>query len=271
MNNNTFEQLNQSSFFEGLSAHYDRFGHRHDLLRSQLLSDLKPYGQGAGGSVSTINFKAQRGISLTGYLSRFAAIAAVLVLAFGLAVLNIGNSSTVSVAQADSNILQKVTNFNNVHFKMTVMDSSMEMWWQRPNSYRMQFNDGTVIVNNPENYSCLNGASKEVSVKPGLTASGPEMFMLAELGEVFPFESSPTQALVKTSDIISNTKLVFKGEECYKVRTRNDLSGDLLEYIIDCDQPMIYEISRIRQGRVISHVEVIEIDSAMPESLFRLN
>ncbi len=268
MNNKT-EQINMSSFFEDLSGHYDRFDRSHDFLRSKLLSELKPYGLMSDGSVDNNVRSAGSRISFAGYLSRFAAVAAIVVLAFGLAVFNIDSNSGSSVAVAD-NVLQKVTEFNNVHFKMTAMNSSMEMWWQRPNNYRMEFSNGTVITNNEVNYSCLDSETGKVSLKPGLEAAGPEAFMLAELGEVFPFDDSPTQSLVKTSEIIGQEDMIFKGEECVKVRSESMLGGDILEYIIDKDQPMIYEISRIRHGKVISHVEVLEIDSDMNESIFSL-
>ena len=264
------EKLNKSSFFEDLSKHYDRFDGGHDFLRARLLADIKSADRNSGRSLDNNVAVAadRRGLAI--YLSRFAAVAAILVLAFGLAVFNVGNNAAGPSTAIADNVLLKITDFSSVHFNMTAMDSQMEMWWQKPNYYRMQFGDGTVITNNAENYSCKNGKTGEISLKPGLESAGPEMFMLAELGEVFPFDNSPTQQLVKTSKVISTEELIFKGEPCYKVKTKNELSGDLLEYIIDKDQPMIYEISRIRRGKVISHVEVLEIDAAMSDSLFRL-
>ncbi len=270
MNNNN--NINMSSFFEDLSGHYDRFDRGHDFLRSKLLSDLKPYGHVSGGSVANELRSGTRMISLASYLSRIAAVAAIVIFAFGFAVFNIGNNSNgLSVAHADSSILQKVTEFNNVHFKMTVLDSKLEMWWQKPNTYRMQFGDGTIITNSNAGYSCLSAKTGEISVKPALETAGPEMFLLSELGEVFPFDHSPSQQLVKNSEIISTKNIVYKGEECYKITSRNKLTNDTFEYVIDKDQPMIYEIKRISNGKVISHVEVLEIDATMDEKLFRLN
>lgn len=269
--NNSDSKINMSSFFDDLSAHYGRFEQNHDVLRSELMSEIKPYGLMADRSVSVINFEAKPGIGFAAYISRFAAIAAVLVLAFGLAMFNSGDQAGSSVVVAGNDILHKVTDFRNVHFKVTTFGSSMEMWWQRPNNYRMEFSDGKVIANNSQNYSCFDSKTGKLSLRPGQLVSGLEMFPLAELGEVFPFDKSPTQLLVKTSKVLSTTEVVFKGEDCYNVRTKNELSGDMLEYIVDKDQPMIYEIARIRDGRVISKVEVMEIDSVMPDSLFKLN
>jgi len=267
MKNN--KHINLSSFFEDLSGHYDRFDRGHDFLRSRLLSDLKPYSQMACGSIDNHARSAARKVSLAGYLSRFAAVAAVFVLAFGVAMFNpAGENSGLSVAQADSSVLQKVTNFTTIHFKMTAMGSELEMWWKKPNDYRMQFSDGTIITNNHDNYSCLDPKTGKIATRAGLTTAGPEMFMLAELGEIFPFGYSQTQNLIKTSEIVSSVDYVYKGEECLKIETVNKLNNDTLVYVIDKDHPMIYDITRTRNGKVLSHVEVFEIDEVMSDTIF---
>ena len=268
MTNNNYNSL--SSFFEDLSGHYDRFEQGHDFLRSQLLSQLESKGHKADRSVANYARSGSRILNLARYLSKTAAVAAIILIAFGLAMFNIGTEQAGPSTVVADNILSKITDFENVHFTMTTMGSSVEMWWQRPNSYRMVFSDGTVITSSTSSYS-IKKNNGSVSHKPALETHGPEMMLLAELGEVFPFDMSPTQNLMGKSRIASSKETIFKGEACLKVQTENPMHGDILEYIIDKDQPMIYQIDRIRNGKVISHVEVIEIDSEMPESLFEVN
>ena len=267
INNNTNNSL--SSFFEDLSGHYDKFEHGHDLLRSQLLSRLETVHK-ADRSVAN-NARSRSGIlQLAHYLTKTAAVAAIILIVFGLAMFNIGHDQVGSSTVVADNILSKITDFENVHFNMTTMGSSVEMWWQKPNSYRMEFSDGTVIANSTASYS-IKKKDGSLSHKPALETNGPEMMLLGELGEVFPFDISPTRNLLGKSRIASSEEIIFKGEACMKVQTTNPMHGDTFEYIIDKDQPMIYQIDRIRNGKVISHVEVIEIDMEMPESMFQIN
>ncbi len=264
MNNNNNNSL--SSFFEDLSGHYDKFEQGHDFLRSKLLTQLESV-QMADRSVANYARSRSGILQLGRYLSKTAAVAAILLIVFSMAMFNIGNNQAGNSNVVADNILSKITDFENVHFKMSTMGSSVEMWWQKPNNYRMEFSDGTVIANSTASYS-IKKKDGSISYKPALETYGPEMMLLGELGEVFPFEFSPTQKLLGTSKVISSEEVMFKGEACMKVQAKNPMLGDIFEYIVDKDQPMIYQIDRIRDGKVISHVDVIEIDMVMPDSIF---
>ena len=267
MNNNTNNSL--SSFFEDLSGHYDKFEQGHDFLRSKLLTQLDSSVHMADRSVANNAHGRSRILHFVQYISKTAAVAAILLVAFGLAMFNIGTEQAGPSTAVADNILSKITKFDNVHFIMTTGGSSVEMWWQRPNNYRMEFSNGTVITSSAASFS-VREKDGIVEHKAALEAPGPEMLPLGELGEVFPFDLSPTQNLLGKSRIAHTEEMMFKGEQCIKVQTENPMHGDIFEYIIDKDQPMIYRIDRISNGKVISHVDVIEIDSDMPESLFQI-
>jgi len=254
-----------------LPKHYREFGRNHQCLREQLLATL-PEAQwkvekAEAASRREIGSSLFFGVKLRFSLRIALAAAAVFMIAFGVLVY-VGpeyNSPQAAWAAAVENAGQ----VQSVHFKFSTGNSSVEMWCRNPQEFRdfrAEYSNGLITTNNHEKRCHYNSKTNVLSVR---SADEPplEKYLLGELGKLFMDKSPFSGDLISESKILHSEKITYKGEQCLKMIA--EMKGDRFEYILDKKDPLIFEVKRYSpSGRVKSHMEVLDVDRNMPDSLF---
>jgi len=263
------------SFVKGLPGYYDRFDDDHYWLRSQLMAALEN-GKIDSGKPATFLTHRAAGVSSFAYrvLRTAVAVAAVFAIFLGVALIwgPAGNDSRNAWAQAIQNTGQAQT----VHFRMftpggSAGGSSVEVWWQRPNEFRMEFSSGIIMTASQEKRCVYNQSKNSLTISDGGTP-GMEMALLGELGQLCGSQSSLSGRLIEQSTLVSSTEMIYKGEKCYQITS--EIDNNRFEYVIAQDAPVLYKVKQYRKSspqRAISYMEVLEIDGKLQEELFTID
>ena len=263
MNSNLTKQLAQS---------YKQFDQDHDQLRDRLLDSLP--------KASWLSSNTHRHQS-TGRNLRFAirvAVSAAAVFIVLFSVLHFIQPDAVNPKLAWAAAVENANEVQTAHFILSTpsgnKDSSVEMWWQQPGSFRMKFDNGTVFTGNQDircNYNPKNNILR-INKAAGF---GPEMMFLGYLGKLFigdfslPDDSPLPGDNINQSRLISSEKVIYKGESCLKILSQeNDYR---YEYIIDRNDPIIYEVKQFSlSDKILAHMIVLDVDRPMDQSLFAI-
>ncbi len=268
---------NTETYMKKLAESYQRFDRDHDRLREQMLDSLP---------VPAWQFSAQNFVKTTktgGIRSCFPSVrtavaAAVLFLVLGgFYFLNMMPQTTAPKSQmAFAGAVQQSRQLNSIHIKMVTPggqdDSSVEVWWVRPNKFRMEFSGGLVLACDGDT------RYKYVPETNSLTIwnySGPELEMLplSETGHPL-FVDNEVPAIngwLHESKITSSEDHIYKGEKCLKISSESTIDDTVYEYILDKQEPVIYDVKRIgKNGRIKSHTVVLERDVVFDNTLFRI-
>ena len=208
------------------------------------------------------------------------AAAAVLLLGVSVAVLTFIGTDELAPRQVWAAAIENASQLQSVHFRFTTPSagsgSAVEMWWRRPHDYRMVFSNGLVMTGNKQKACVSPVGGRNVRV---FDAAGPglEMAILGELGELFTSDVSFSREWVRDSEVLSSEPIDYKGEGCRRIVAEKD--SRYYVYIIDSraaktgQKPLLYDVKRYAEAdmsTLLSHVEVLEIDVTMPESLFTI-
>jgi hypothetical protein len=272
----------QNKLEPNLNSYYAQFSVGHAQRRSQLLRSLSAVKRTQMQAPAVIG-----GRTGTGHMWKSAlALAAGLIIVVGAifyvemnqeATTNSATGNgTVSInplspQEAYASAIERITQLKSLRFVWTTpnggKDAKVEMWWRRPNDYKMEFASNGLVV-----------ASQGKEAITDIRA----MFALSQLGRYFllnqPLSKQQQDLFVqdwlKRCRIVESKELLYKGEKCLKVictDTRNRY-----EYIIDARggtdiQIPFYELKQYNKpegGKLVSHVEVKEVNRNYADSLF---
>jgi len=258
-----------------IEAYYERYGRDHERRRQELLERLPERPLAVG--LSRAGWREDRFV-----LRSVLALAAGLMLVFG-ALVAFGPGSRLGGADehaAWAAAMAQVGRVQSVHFKITTPglhegdSSTVEMWWRRPGEFRMVLPNGLVMTGNAQKRCHYDPQSNTLLVlDPG---PGPEMFLLTELGGLFTAEGEVARRWVEESRYLRSEDIVYKELRCRRVCCEK--GGRLYEYVIDGrsgerDGMPFYEVkeySRLESGRLLSHLEVLEVNTDLPADLLAI-
>ena len=272
-----------------LTSYYDQFSVGHEQRRSQLLRSLP-----------AVQHRHRQELALSGGRGGMgqawksaAALAAGLMIVVGAIFYawpqdattdtntgsGIASVNLLSAKEAYAAAIDRVTKVESLHFIWTTPNSgrgaSVEMWWRHPNDYRMEFvGDGLIMAGNEDRHYSYDPSKEELKIWEG---AGLYRFPLEQLGRLFSNEDDQlTKQWIEESKIIRSEPIDYKGEKCLKVICVHQISQERYEYIIDAQVGMdtripFYEVKQYSQpegGRLMSHVEVLEVNKDYADSLF---
>lgn len=262
-------EKNMDNFDNNLTHRYEEFTQGHAQFRCQLLESL-PADQWA------VEPAVGKWPSFVGVKLRFAiraAMAAAAVFAIFLGATSLLSPGTEEPQAAWATAIEKTTQLQSIHFIMTTPNggkgSSVEMWWRRPGSFRMEIGGFVQTSNGHKRYNYNDKAN--VLVVSDAEGPGPEMAILSELGGLFFSEAYTLSGdVTNKSEVLSCEDVIYKGESCLKIVST--MNGDRFEYILDKKEQLIYEVKRFSgmSGKLMSHVVVLEADKEIPESMFEI-
>ncbi len=257
------------TFDNNLVRRYEEFTQGHTQLRRQLLESL-PADQWA------LEASVGKEASFVGVKLRFAiraALAAAAVFAIFLGAISLLSPGIEDPQAAWATAIEKTTQLQSIHFTMTTPNGgkgiSAEMWWRRPDSFRMEI-DGIVQTSDGRKRYNYNDKTN-VLVISDAEGPGPEMAILSELGGLFFSETYTLSGdVTNKSEVLRCEEVIYKGESCLKIVST--MNGDRFEYILDKKERLIYEVKRFSgtSGKLMSHVVVLEADKEIPESMFEI-
>jgi len=177
----------------------------------------------------------------------------------------------LSPQEAYASAIDRIAKLKSLRFLWTTPNggksAKIEMWWRRPNDYRMQFASNGLIV---------------VSQGETLITDPRALFALSQLGRYFllnqPLDENQqelfVQAWLQRCRIVESESVIYKGEKCLKVICVDN--QDRYEYIIDAQKGTdievpFYELKRYNQpagGRLLSHIEVLEVNREYADRIF---
>jgi len=261
---------------KNLSEYYPRFDNDHQQLRRRLLDSLPSQPVVAHGKRFHLDLRSA------------AAVAAVIAVLLGALFLLGPRENAYNTQAAWAKAVERAAGVNDVHFKLTThqahgRSSAVEMWWRRPDCFRMVFDHNNIISTGNSQMRCnYNQSSNILTISPPSTL-GPEMFILGELGRLFIDQGPFSRQWIQDSKLIRSEEVKFKGEFCQKVITEKD--GKLYEYIMDKNalhekgtsadkKNPFYEVKiydKSNRDKVLSHMEILDIDQAVDDSLFTID
>ena len=252
---------------------YGQFGSDHQRLRDDLLASLP-----ARSALDHVPVGKWR--SSAPALRWALAAAAALLLLLGASLLIDNTAEVLNPPAAWAAAIENTGRLQSVHFKLTTFlarrPSSVEMWWRRPHDFRMAFDDGLIVTGDQSGRYRVDPAAKNVTVYDA-GGLGLEMAPLGELGQLFTSKISFSQNWIAQSKVVGSAEVEYKNENCRVVTAEKD--GRYYQYIINDKAPagqagpLLYDVKRFagpEMTRLLSHVEVFEIDRPLPDSLFAI-
>lgn len=274
-------EKNMDTFDNNLTHRYKEFAQGHAQLRRQLLESL-PADQWAEEPVKAAAGKESSFVGVKLRFAMRAALAAAAVFAIFLGTTSLLSPGTEDPQAAWATAIGKTTQLQSIHFTMTTPNGGKgvfaEMWWQQPDSFRMEIG-GFVQTSNGRKRCNYNNKTNVLAISDA-EGPGPEMMILSELGGLFLSEkhrglfSSEKYLLsgdiINKSEVLNCEEVIYKGESCLKIVST--MNGDRFEYVLDKKEQLIYEVKRFggTSGKLKSHVVVLEADKEIPESMFEI-
>ena len=259
-----------------LSQWYGQFSSDHQRLRDDLLASLP-----ARSALDHVPVPSRTWRSTSAPVLRWAlAAAAVLLLVLGAGLLIDDTAEVLNPPTAWAAAIENTGKLQSVHFKLTTFlagrPSSVEMWWRRPHDFRMTFDDGLIVTGDQSGRYRLNPAGSTLTIYDA-GGMGLEMATLGELGQLFTSKVSFSQDWIAQSKVVDSAELEYKNENCRVITAEKD--GRYYQYVINGKAalgqagPLLYDVKRFagsQMTRLLSHVEVFDIDRSMPDSLFAI-
>lgn len=250
-----------------LTAYYSQFDRNHEQRRQQLtasLSSVEVAPVVAGNPVRSLRVSRW-------YRSALAA-AAVLLIAFGVSLM-FDTSAQFNPQTAWAEAIDNAGHVESVHVMAKTPGSSLEMWWRQPNDFRMAFNNGNIITHNSTKRCNFNQQTNTFVQSPG-GATGFEMLILGELGQIFTKDHKLGAMSLRNCTMISTKKVTYKGENCQELTfVKDQAKGTYLICVMDARENFIYDLKMYNQSRpdkILYHIEVLDVDKTMPDTLFEL-
>ncbi|MBN2129165.1 MAG: hypothetical protein JW741_06695 [Sedimentisphaerales bacterium] len=252
-------------------AYYGQFDREHGSLRQSFVA-----------SMAKAEAPARVRIRLRGWAKMAVAAAAALLFVIGATMWGpSAQPGGLNGQAAWATVVEQFPRINSIHFTLETPTGDetvqVEMWWRRPHEYRMELPNGLVITSNGEKRCQYDPATDKMLITaPG---PGPEMFILGELGGLFAAESELSRDWASQCAYLRTEEFIYKGAQCRKVFCEKD--GRLYEYVIDgrvSDEPggtrmpfyEVKEYSGVKDGRMLSHLQVIEVGADWPSDLFEV-
>jgi outer membrane lipoprotein-sorting protein len=256
-----------------LRKYYAAYRQDHQEQRAKLMEAIANTG-----IVRRVDFQAAESRSLAFRVRSIIAAAAVLMILCGSIFLLTGGPSSVKVDTAWASAVAQAERLQSVYLMVSTYGSgqaapqSVEMWWRRPNDFRMVFaQSGLIVTGNQQERRHYMPANHTLTIskagEPGL-----EMAILGEFGDLFGSKQSLTQGWVHSSTLIYKEKMNYKGESCYRLTFEKGTRQ--YECIVNEKGSLIYEakIFDSRQPeKILQKIEILSIDTEMPDSLFTIN
>lgn len=274
-----------------IRTYYQQFGVGHQQRRNQLLGSISAVTR---SSLQTSPVIRSRRLSYP-VLKSALGLAAGLMIVLGAIFYIWSSNDTASNTETGSGItslnplsakeiyataIDQATKVTSLHFVWTTPNgndngASVEMWWSHPNQYRMAFtSNGLIMAGNENQHYKYDPVKKEWKVSEG---TGLYMFPLEQLGRLFSNNDDRlTKQWIDESKIIHSEPVDYKGEKCLKVICVHQVSQNRYEYVIDArvgtdTRIPFYEVKQYSQpqgGRLMSHVEVLEVNKDYADDMF---
>ncbi|MBN1764110.1 MAG: hypothetical protein JW860_02540 [Sedimentisphaerales bacterium] len=263
-----------SSFFYRLSESYKGFDRNHDQLRLQVLASL-PEAPWEADNLTAASYRKISSSIFSQTKLHFAfktslATAAVLLIGFGLVFFI--QTGAVNPQKVWAAAKENVAQVQSVHFTMSTPSSNnktqLEMWWRRNGDYRMVI--GTTVFTGNQDKCCIYNQDSNTLTIRDADKRGPEMAILGQLGSLFDNNTALPNGHNDNSKILNSEKALYKGEQCFKMVS--EFEGDRFEYYLDMKDSFIYQVDRYSPtGKLLSHVEVLDMNKNIPDDLFEVD
>lgn len=246
---------------ELLQNYFQAFSAGHERLRQQLLESL-PAVQ---SKITWRNRVAALRTPL--WLKPSLAAAAVLVVLLSVMMF----SSTMTDTQtAFATSINNLSHAQSIHLKVQTGASTMEVWWRRPNEYRMAFSNGMIIVSNAQQRFVLNSHDKTFKVSSA-EKGDMDMMVLGPFGMLFTSEEAMKTGWLDNQKLIHREEIVYKDQKCLKLTYEDGVRRGV--YIVEPELHLICQATlspKERPESISYHMEVYEINDAIPSDLFQL-
>ena len=254
-----------------LSRWYEQFGRDHDRLRGQLIQSLRKVEK-------TETTRRKPFLTLRPILAAAAMIAVLM----GTMFVNQWTDRPANNPQAAwADTVDHIGRLQSIHLTWQTpqggKDAAVEMWWQRPHDFRLEFTTGLVWTGDSQKRCSYNPGKNELVIND---AQGPslEMVVLGELGQLFysSYALSKPADWVNDSQIIESEKIIYKAEACQKIVF--DRADRRYEFIIDeraveNQAAPFYQVKVFdgpQKKQLISHMEVLDVDRYAPQEMFTI-
>ncbi|MBN2210342.1 MAG: hypothetical protein JW709_03010 [Sedimentisphaerales bacterium] len=249
---------------EVLQNYFQAFSAEHDRLKQRLLESLP-----AMSTVRPAPAWRERIAALRGpvWLKPSLAAAAVLVVLLSIVMFP---SARPDAQMAFATSMDNFSQAQSIHLKVQTGPASMEIWWRRPNEYRMVFSDGMTIVSNDQQRIVLNPKDKTFKVTNPDRGS-MDMMVLGPFGMLFTSKDAMSAGWVKEQKLINREEVNYKGQNCLKLTFEDGVRHGV--YIVEPELHLIYQatLSPIeRPDKANYQMEVFEVNSAIPEDVFQI-
>ena len=97
------------------------------------------------------------------------------------------------------------------------------------------------------------------------------LVVLGELGQMFTSNRYLSQGLLRDSVFVRSELIIYKGEPCRKMVY--DKGEKRYEYIVDRDEPIIYEaklFSKAHPDKLQYHIEILDINQEVDDRMFSI-
>ena len=265
-----------------IKQYYAQFSQGHDFLRGQLMARLDEQQIETPAVATGSGFAGS-----SRFLMAALALAACLVIVVSAIFMVNTDSPTMNQPTVESSILAqaawadsvgRVGQIQSIHFRLTTPGGggravSLEMWWQQPDNFRMAFSNGLLLASNETSRFKLDPHTNTLKVTNAVGMGPVEMFVLGQLGRLVTSDNDQfVRDWIDDSKVTRSTDITYKGIPCRAVTCECD--GWRYEYIIDNrtnanDKTPFYDVKEYGSNGVLrSHLEVIDVDQELPDSLF---
>lgn len=275
------EQKKQPITDDELARYYERYSQGHDQRKETLLKALSSVERDSKAPVETSRDieTAWGGRKVRIYYRTAAAVAAGLFVVFGVTSLfNPGHridrdGSGKPIVQIDPHAawaaaIRQTSQIQSVHLKIKTIGSGLEMWWRKPEDFRMVFSNGDIHTNNRSVRCIYNRKANRLTLRDG-GSKGMELVFLGELGQMFTTQRYLSEGLLRDSEFVRSELIEYKGESCRKMVY--DKGQKRYEYVIDRHEPIIYEAKLYKKSQpeiLQYHIEILDINKEVDENIF---
>jgi outer membrane lipoprotein-sorting protein len=257
-----------------LRRYYAAYRRDHQVQRAKLLAAVENSGIVRQGEFEPVISRPFAFTARRGYRAMIAAAAIIMIL-FGSIFFFTTGPKSASVDAVWASAVDQAERVQSVHLKVstytagTGASQSVEMWWRRPHDFRMEFAHNDLILTGNSLQRCRYTTSDRHLTINKAGAPGLEMAILGEFGDLFGSKQSLTQGWVRNSTLIHKEKINYKGEQCYKLTFEK--GARCYECVVNEKGSLIYEAKMYDRSNppvILQKIEILSIDTEMPDSLF---
>lgn len=263
------EQKKQPITDDELARYYERYSQGHDQRKETLLKALSSVERDLKSPVETSRDTqtAWNGWTIRKYYRSAAALAAALMIGFGV-VFVVSQNQSIDPHAAWAAAIRQTSQIQSVHLKIKTIGSGLEMWWRKPEDFRMVFSNGDIHTNNRSVRCIYNRKANRLTLRDG-GSKGMELVFLGELGQMFTTQRYLSEGLLRDSEFVRSELIEYKGESCRKMVY--DKGQKRYEYVIDRHEPIIYEAKLYNKSQpeiLQYHIEILDINKEVDENIF---